>query len=281
MKMNKNIYLLIGFTSIIALSCSKDKSIDKPLAPDPFKYELDAKKFLDSAQIKEDTVKMKAINNLVIQLKDSGLWAKFTAIYPMVGGTAQSTKLNLKDPRDLNEAYRLTFSGNPVFAQTGVLFPTNADYANTHLYDSTMTYNDNSISYYSRTQNKVSGYDMGCLDSKAPFNEMTIYHTSNATDYFGMYRYGYAPASTVGLFLISTSPENVFWYENGLPTHNKEDKPINQYTGYPILIGYVLNANSGGHRECSFATIGKGLSDRDVKVFYKIVSDFQLKLNRQ
>ena len=245
---------------MIAISCSKEISKEKF---QPFKYDLEAKSFIDSAQIKADTVTMKAINSLVIQLKDSGLWAKFTAIYPMVGGTA-----------------RLTFSGNPVFAQTGVLFPTNADFANTHLYDSTMKYNDNAISYYSRTQNKVSGYDMGCIDSKAPFNEMTIYHTSNASDYFGMYRYGYAPEKTVGLFLISTSPENVFWYENGLPTHNKEDKPINQYTGYPMLIGYVLNANSGGHRECSFATIGKGLSDRDVKVFYKIVSDFQLKLNR-
>ena len=278
MKMNNKIYLLIGLTCIIAISCSKEKSIHEP---ESFKYEIEAKKFLDSAQIKEDTVKMKAINNLVVQLKDSGLWAKFTAIYPMVGGTAQSTKWNLKDPRDVNEAYRLTFSGNPVFAQTGVLFPTNADYANTHLYDSTMKYDDNSISYFSRTQNKVSGYDMGCIDSKGPFNEMAIYHSSNATDYFGLYRYGYAPEKTVGLFLISTSAKDVVWSENGIPTYSRNGPPKNEYTGFPMLIGWCLNANSGGQRECSFATIGKGLSERDVKAFYKIVSDFQIKLNRQ
>lgn len=86
----------------------------------------------------------------------------------MVGGTATTTKWNLKDPRNSDDAYRLTFYGTPVYASTGVLFPTTSDYADTHLTDHVFNNNDNSISYYSRTQNKVSGYDMGCSDNTAP-----------------------------------------------------------------------------------------------------------------
>jgi len=52
-----------------------------------------------------------AIRTLVPALKSAGLWAKCRAIYPFVGGTAARQRLNLKDPRDLNEAYRLTFAG--------------------------------------------------------------------------------------------------------------------------------------------------------------------------
>ena len=94
----------------------------------------------------------------------------------MVGGTANTTKWNLKDPRDSDGAYRLTFYGNPVFASTGILFPTTLDYADTHLADSAIGgYNNASISYYSRTQNAISGYDMGCSDGTVPYNELSIY----------------------------------------------------------------------------------------------------------
>ncbi len=61
---------------------TKDKLIDEPLPPVVFKYELDAKKFLDSAQIKDDTVKMKALNSLVIQLKDSGFGRNLQQFIP-------------------------------------------------------------------------------------------------------------------------------------------------------------------------------------------------------
>jgi hypothetical protein len=36
-----------------------------------------------------------------------GIWRKTHAIYPLLGGTASAHKFNLKDPRDLNAAYRL------------------------------------------------------------------------------------------------------------------------------------------------------------------------------
>ena len=147
------------FFCVLLLSCNKYLG-DRI---NSFTYDAEAQKFIDSAGI-TDSAQRQAINTFVVQLKDSSLWSKFMAIYPMVGGTAATTKWNLKNPINSDAAYRLTFNGAPAFAATGVLFPTIADFADTHLSDSLLSYNDNSISYYSGTQNTVSGYDMGCYD---------------------------------------------------------------------------------------------------------------------
>src|SRR3954470_17406839 len=51
-----------------------------------------------------------ALDGLVVGLKSNGLWSKMTAVYPFVGGTAGLHRWNLKDPRDLDAAYRLTYN---------------------------------------------------------------------------------------------------------------------------------------------------------------------------
>jgi hypothetical protein len=264
------------------ISCTKEKSDPKPdPTPDPpvATLDADATKFIENAKI-SDTVQKQAIQNLVKQLKDSALWSKFTAIYPFIGGTAASTKLNLKDPRDLDEAFRLTYHGNPVIASTGVLFPTTADYADTHLYDSTMVYNDNAISYFSRTQNTVSGYDMGCSDWYAPYNQLTIYHESNGSAYFGFNIGTPTPTNTVGLFVLSSTANKLFLSANGITTNFKDTTPTNKYTGYPMLIGWCQNAEAVGKRECAFSSIGKGLTEREAATLYNIVAKYQEGLKR-
>ncbi|HEV2833633.1 MAG TPA: hypothetical protein VGW31_16755 [Hanamia sp.] len=273
----KNILQLIGVLSLIVLLTSCQKEFTK--TDTNFTYDVDAQKFIDSSGISDNTNKL-AVNDLIKQLKDSSLWTKFIAIYPMLGGTASTTKWNLKDPRDLDAAYRLTFNGNPTYTNTGVLFPTTSDFADTHLKDSELTYNDNAISYYSRTQNTVSGYDMGCLDNAAPFNEMTIYHATNASDYFGYYRHGYTPASTIGLFMLSATSTDVIWYENGINTFSKNAAPTEGFTNHPILIGYVASAASVGMRECALATIGKGLTGAEALTFSNIIRNFITKTNK-
>lgn len=268
--------LIAIITLCISINACQKELTDEVKIP---VLDMDAKAFLDSAGIVDTTIKY-AVNDLVIQLKDSALWNKFMAVYPMVGGTAASTKWNLKDPRNVDAAYRLSFNGNPVFAATGVLFPTNNDYANTHLNDSLLINVDNSISYYSRTQNTVSGFDMGCHDKAKPYNEMAIYHANDATDYFGFLNSKYKPASTIGLFMISTNPNNILWYENGIQKFEKGGAPSTRNTDYPILIGYAMEASSGGKRECSIATIGKGFSGAEAMTFYNIVDNFNNQLNR-
>jgi hypothetical protein len=47
------------------------------------------------------------LNNLVVGFKTQGLGASLNYL-PVIGGTAASHKWNIKDPRDLDAAYRLT-----------------------------------------------------------------------------------------------------------------------------------------------------------------------------
>jgi hypothetical protein len=243
-------------------------------------YDADAVKFIDSTGINNSTQKT-AINNFVTQLKDSLLWSQFMAIYPMVGGTVATTKWNLKDPRDLDAAYRLTFYGTPVYASTGVLFSTTSDYANTHLTDNMMAAsNNNSIAYYSGTQNTISGYDMGCSDSKTPWNEFGIYHAFDNTEFFGFHAHDVSPAITKGLFILSSTVSDVKRYDNGIVTGSKGSAPTTTFTNLPILIGSVSDAPSVGQRECALAAIGNGLTDAQAFTFYNIVQNFETALGR-
>ena len=82
--------------------------------------DLDALAFLTAAGITDSTI-ISAINTLVVSLKNFGIWTKMRAIYPFVGGTALTHKWNLKDPRDLDIAFRLVFSGGWTHSSTGAL----------------------------------------------------------------------------------------------------------------------------------------------------------------
>jgi hypothetical protein len=56
-----------------------------------------------------------------------------TAIYPFVGGTATSHKYNLKDPRDLDAAYRIAFNGGWTHNSNGITGDGTTGYAYTYV----------------------------------------------------------------------------------------------------------------------------------------------------
>ena len=82
--------------------------------------DADAVAFLTAAGITDVTIS-NAICTMVKDLKANGLWTKMKAIYPFVGGTASTHKFNLKDPRDLDAAFRLSFLGGWTHSATGAL----------------------------------------------------------------------------------------------------------------------------------------------------------------
>jgi hypothetical protein len=79
----------------------------------------DAQAFIAAVNL-TDPLQTQAVDQLVINLKSYGIWSKLQVIYPFVGGTSITHKWNLKDPRDLDAAYRLTFSGGWVHSSTGI-----------------------------------------------------------------------------------------------------------------------------------------------------------------
>ena len=93
-------------------------------------YDADAQAFITAAGI-TNTTQQGAINTLVVQLKANSLWTNMQAIYPYVGGTAASHKYNLKDPRDLDAAFRLEYRGSSVTHSANGITTTGTGYCNT------------------------------------------------------------------------------------------------------------------------------------------------------
>ena len=75
--------------------------------------------FLTNTGIVDATISG-AVRSLALRLDDYGIWSKVRALYPFVGGTATTHKYNLKDPRDLDAAYRMVFAGGWTHDANGV-----------------------------------------------------------------------------------------------------------------------------------------------------------------
>ena len=99
-------------------------------ATDIVGIDADALAFITAAAI-TDATQQTAIDTLVKGMKADGIWTKMKAIYPFVGGTATTHKWNLKDPRDLDAAFRLVFNGGWTHSSNGALPNGTNGYADT------------------------------------------------------------------------------------------------------------------------------------------------------
>jgi hypothetical protein len=225
-----------------------------------------------------------AINQLSTDLVNTGLMDKMYAVYPFVGGTSTTHQYNLKDPRDTNGSYRLTFSGGMTHSSTGVQFGGVNGSANTWFNPSFFGVNNNChISFYSRTLNSTTGYEFG-------FNNSIILicnygPQSQAYGGFGTL-ISIANTNTRGFF-VNNSLSNVALFRNGSQLTNTTTaifNPNTVATTYNLTLGAdyrVSGAIDFSTKECAFASIGRGLTTAEHQTFYTIVQNFQTTLGRQ
>lgn len=246
-------------------------------------YDVDAQAFITAANI-TDTTQKTAINQLVTDLKTYNIWTKMKAVYPFVGGTASSHKWNLKDPRDLDAAYRLVFNGGWTHSSTGALPNGTTAYADTKLSALTVS-TTNHLSYYSRTSAVGVQIEMGYYDSTPS--------SSNQLRLAGNYISGLI---SLPLLFTSTSNAQGFWlgskranndreiYKNGISETTSTTIEATNHADKIIFIG-ARNENSGANyfstKECAFSSIGDGLSDTDSTNLYTAVQNFNTTLSRQ
>jgi hypothetical protein len=101
----------IGSDATIKALAVKAGCIDSGIASRSYLViDGDVAAFLNATGITDPTI-ISALTTYVAGLKSAGIWTKTVALYPFVGGTADTNKYNLKDPRDLDAAYRLSFQG--------------------------------------------------------------------------------------------------------------------------------------------------------------------------
>ncbi|MDB5198059.1 MAG: hypothetical protein JWO92_22 [Chitinophagaceae bacterium] len=250
-------------------------------------YDTDAQKFIDSTGITSDTLK-NAVNQLVVDLKNAALWSKLKAVYPIIGGTATTHKYNLKDPRDLDAAYRLTFSGTITHSSTGMLSDGSSGYANSHLTPSTaLTLNNTHLSYYSNTASTQTGFEIGVTSNTYTDEFMLACNYSGIgafiSSYVGnsTYRAVATPTNSSGFFIGSRiNATNLSLYRNGTSlATNTQSNTGTLATGAIYLMAWHLTntgaANNFSQRECAFASIGDGLTSTETSLLTQIVNAFQ------
>lgn len=248
-------------------------------------FDADALAFITVASITDNTQKT-AVNKLVTDFKTYGIWTKMKAIYPFVGGSASSHKFNLKDPRDLDAAFRLVFYGGWVHSSTGALPNGSNAYANTNLVESTsLNSNDSHISFYSRSSNERGAYcDIGAADGTTQSNIFP-----NLANTFlpriQAYNSGIAVSlDTTGLFMANRVNSTQVQGWRNTTKYTISSTSTGRATVPFWLADLNLNNTSGGVKslkEQAFASIGDGLTDAEASNFYTAVQLFNTTLNRQ
>ena len=235
-----------------------------------------------------------ALDGLVRGLKDAGLWSKMVAIYPFIGGTEALHKWNLKDPRDADDAYRLTFRAGTHSPALGyqpnpVAIDANGQgRADTHLVPlGLLAQNSTHLSMYSlQSKDVYQRCDMGAYNWDGALSRFhVIAHYLGERFYYGMAESGASsapsPAST-GLFVATrTGANEQSAYRNGVSV-GTSSSPSVSLPSIALHIGEI----SGYDREYSdlpvgFASIGAGLSATDVASLNLVVTDYQIALGRR
>lgn len=258
-------------------------------------HDADAQAFIDSAVI-TDATQQAAIYRLVADLKGvpnalyftTNLWDSLRAVYPFVGGNLNAHKRNLKDPRDLDAAFRLTFSGTPTHNSSGVITGS-AGYADTHLvHNVNFGANAFSMGMYFTTDAAVNSLNY-CIGLRYGISEQYILvkwnspnletkfyiYPGTGSPYFysdtrGYYSQGYGPSERNSVFhghLSKAAGATSFTYGSG-----------GLYIGGYTASGALSSANT--LQTWGFAFYGGYLTANQQMALYNAVQQYETTLGR-
>ena len=258
-------------------------------------WDPDALAFIMATGITDPTEKI-AINTLVIDLKNEGVWTKLQAIYPVVGGTATTHKYNLKDPQDLDASFRLTFNGGWTHAATGMTPDGTTGFADTHFNPNVdlLSYTSGTIGVYSRTANATDGVDIGCSDSPADLYirpaSVPIPPNPAHTFLYGRFSGNAIDPGTITtdgfIALTRGTSTSLNCYQTGLDLDGTNTTLMWSLllVNYSIYLG-ARNASGSADlfsdRELAFGVIGPRLNGTEHLDLYNAIQTYQTTLGRQ
>ena len=253
-------------------------------------FDADAQAFFDrvtTAGGSLSTTEQEAVNTLVLDMKDDGIWTKMKAIYPMVGASAAACAQNLK-----SSSFTGAFTSGWTFASTGVTPNGTSAYMDTGLNLSTQTtlYNV-AYSNYIRTLSST-GIDMGVTKSPTYTQEGWLASNLGGFLYGGFYNNDeggikVATTNSRGFFVSSvTSNTNQFVSQQNVIKGTRLSTNTTTPANTTIVLGGVKDENGGSviaftNKETCFASISDGLSTTEASNFYTAVQAFQTTLSRQ
>ena len=252
-------------------------------------FDADAQAFITAAVI-TDVTQQNAINTLVVDLKGYSIWTKMKAIYPIVGGAASQHKYNLKDPRDLDVAFRLTFATGWTHSATGIKGNGTTAFADSFFNLSTQTTDTNiSGGVYVRENTITIGQSFGACTGLFEGLQFFAKYTDNNT-YFSANNYilngsGNFVTDTRGLFVVSkTGATQTQLFRNGSLIRTASPTTVNTPPNINVVIGARRNVTviqNYETREMAFVYFGETLDSTEIANFYTAVQAYQTSLSRQ
>lgn len=118
---------------------------------------------------------LKGVSNPNYDTYDLISTGKIIALYPVLGGTAETHKFNLVDMRDNDEAFRLLYTNNPTHNADGILFNGTDQYADTQIQPaSKLTMNQHHLFFYSNTNNQTANVSVMGADDGSNGSGITL-----------------------------------------------------------------------------------------------------------
>jgi hypothetical protein len=242
------------------------------------------------------------ITQMVEGMKSIGVWDGMKAVYPMVGNTAFKNKFNLKDPRDLDVAFRLTFPNGATHDVNGILFNGTNQYANSFLNPTTVLANPKTnicLSFYitggtglgASFPNVMGGFGNGPTGNGNDFE--TILNARTTVSFFATG----GEAFTGNFVFLNTPFERAYTLgtsKSGVT--NLFKKGVKLASSVPNANGFAANTNiflgtvsfnnapaaiSYQNVRLGIATIGTGLTDNQAQQLSHLIYYLQGILNRQ
>lgn len=250
----------------------------------------DAVAFLAAAAI-TDPIITDAVSNLASALKTAGIWTKLKALWPFVGGSAFTHQWNLKDPRDLDAAYRLSFFGSWIHSLTTGITPDGSTaYADTHLSPTAvLTADSGSLGIYCRTAAAGGGqpYDFACDDGDTnPILVIAKYSSGSSFACYGNSAFtpNTAVADALGFWVTNrlSAVTTVGWH-NGSVLDTADHAVVMPSSLLHLYLGCDNRAGTPTYfssKNYALAFVADGLTSAENANFYTAVQAFQTTLSR-
>jgi hypothetical protein len=248
-------------------------------------YDSDAQAFFTATGITDNTIK-DAVDDLVVALKAASVWTKCQAIYPFVGGTADTHKYNLKDPQNTDAAFRIAWSGTVTHDANGITGNGTTGYGDTFYNNNTHgTLNSVHLSLYSRTNNANTGHDMNCRIG-SPFTGLGLQLNNGGFVSFCQDNSLSAATATGsderGFFGISRTASGGYRHQMRGAGNDKTSTSVAKVNLKMYICAQNFTGTAGAFcdRNYAFCSIGTGLSNTELADLNTAVDAFQLALSR-
>ncbi len=243
--------------------------------------DLNAKQFMYASGISNNQIK-DAIYRLCIDLKMAGIFAKCTAIFPFVGGTATAHVVNL-----INPTLNGTFLGGMGHSANGIQGNGTNAYMNTGVLGSALPQDNNHLSLYIRTNAQdTNAYDIGTAVSGT---RVLGFRSRKGDDNIDAYNNNLVIMNGLNtisqrlqLYQRTASNASAYYRDNILI--NSSSAASNGTSAFNI---FICTTNVSGTpqasyttRQYAYASMGQSFTMQERTDYNTIINNFQTQLGR-